>query len=130
MLFAKLSHRSALRCTLPCIHSVHPRLYLPSSTTVKPNSLFAISNSRFYNIYSVLFSLLVQALSVQPKHNLKFNQKHFYLDASTINFNLNLFCRMGFRKKSAVSPHAPFSADDPKNNSEETNKLIRLQTIR
>ena len=107
MATAQLSGRHSLRDVASNMAAQARKLYHLGMSAVSRSSLSRVNASQPYQLYEALFAkLLARCQSHAPKHNFKFKNKLYSLDASTIDLCLKVFpwarCRA---TKGAVKLH-------------------------
>ena len=107
MATAQLSGRHSLRDVASNITAQARKLYHLGMSAVSRSSLSRVNASQPYQLYEALFAkLLARCQAHAPKHNFRFKNKLYSLDASTIDLCLKVFpwarCRA---TKGAVKLH-------------------------
>ena len=98
MATAQLSGRNSLRDVVSNITAQARKLYHLGICCVSRSSLSRVNESQPYELYEALFAkLLVRCQSRAPKHQFKFKNKLYSLDASTIDLCLSVFPWAKFR---------------------------------
>ena len=107
MAMAQLSGRNSLRDIVENMSAQAHRLYHLGSVKLSRSNLSRINESKPYALYEGLFGkLLGRCQAVAPKHNFRFNNPLYSLDASTIDLCLSVFPWADFRTtKGAVKLH-------------------------
>ena len=107
MATAQLSGRNSLRDVISNITAQARKLYHLGIRSVSRSSLSRVNESQPYELYEALFAkLLARCQSRAPKHQFKFKNKLYSLDASTIDLCLSVFPWAKFRAtKGAVKLH-------------------------
>ena len=92
MATAQLSGRHSLRDVVSNLTAQARKLYHLGIHSVSRSSLSRVNASQPYQLYEVLFAkLLARCQSRAPRHNFKFKNKLYSLDASTIDLCLSVF---------------------------------------
>ena len=107
MAMAQLSGRSSLRDIVESISAQAHRLYHLGSVKLSRSNLSRINDGKPYALYEALFGkLLRRCQGAVPKHDFRFNNPLYSLDASTIDLCLSVFPWADFRTtKGAVKLH-------------------------
>ena len=107
MATAQLSGRNSLRDVVSNLTAQARKLYHLGICSVSRSSLSRVNESQPYELYEALCAkLLARCQSHAPKHNFKFKNKLYSLDASTIDLCLSVFPWAKFRAtKGAVKLH-------------------------
>ena len=107
MATAQLSGRNSLRDVVSNLMAQARKLYHLGIRSVSRSSLSRVNESQPYELYEALFAkLLARCQSKAPKHQFKFKNKLYSLDASTIDLCLSVFPWAKFRAtKGAVKLH-------------------------
>ena len=107
MATAQLSGRHSLRDVASNLTAQVRKLYHLGIRSVSRSSLSRVNASQPYQLYEALFAkLLARCQSKAPRHNFKFKNKLYSLDASTIDLCLSVFPWAKFRAtKGAVKLH-------------------------
>ena len=107
MATAQLSGRHSLRDVASNMAAQARKLYHLGISAVSRSSLSRVNASQPYELYEALFAkLLARCQTHAPKHNFKFKNKLYSLDASTIDLCLKVFPWAKFRAaKGAVKLH-------------------------
>ena len=107
MATAQLSGRHSLRDVASNMAAQARKLYHLGMSAVNRSSLSRVNASQPYQLYEALFAkLLARCQSRAPKHNFRFKNKLYSLDASTIDLCLKVFPWAKFRAtKGAVKLH-------------------------
>jgi putative transposase len=107
MAMAQLSGRNSLRDIVENMSAQAHRLYHLGSVKLSRSNLSRINEGKPYALYEALFGkLLGRCQAVAPKHNFRFNNPLYSLDASTIDLCLSVFPWADFRTtKGAVKLH-------------------------
>ena len=91
MATAQLSGRHSLRDVASNLTAQARKLYHLGMSAVSRSSLARVNASQPYPLYEALFAKLLARCSHAPKHNFKFKNKLYSLDASTIDLCLKVF---------------------------------------
>ena len=92
MATAQLSGRHSLRDVASNMAAQARKLYHLGMSAVSRSSLARVNASQPYQLYEALFAkLLARCQAHAPKHNFKFKNKLYSLDASTIDLCLKVF---------------------------------------
>ena len=92
MATAQLSGRHSLRDVVSNLTAQARKLYHLGIHSVSRSSLSRVNASQPYQLYEALFAkLLARCQSHAPRHNFKFKNKLYSLDASTIDLCLKVF---------------------------------------
>jgi len=104
---AQFSGRSSLRDIVDNLSAQTHRLYHLGSVNLSRSNLARINESKPYTLYEALFAkLLHRCQAVTPKHNFRFKNDLYSLDASTIDLCLSVFPWADFRStKGAIKLH-------------------------
>ena len=107
MATAQLSGRNSLRDVVSNLAAQARKLYHLGIRSVSRSSLSRVNASQSYELYEALFAkLLARCQCHAPKHNFKFKNKLYSLDASTIDLCLSVFPWAKFRAtRGAVKLH-------------------------
>ena len=107
MATVQLSGRSSLRDVVSNLTAQARKLYHLGIHAVSRSSLSRVNASQPYPLYEALFwKLLARCQARAPRHNFKFKNKLYSLDASTIDLCLSVFPWAKFRAtKGAVKLH-------------------------
>ena len=107
MATAQLSGRSSLRDVVSNLTAQARKLYHLGIRSVSRSSLSRVNESQPYELYEALCAKLLACCQVHaPKHNFRFKNKLYSLDASTIDLCLSVFPWAKFRAtKGAVKLH-------------------------
>ena len=107
MATAQLSGRHSLRDVVSNMTAQARKLYHLGIRSVSRSSLSRVNESQPYELYEALFAkLLARCQAHAPRHNFKFKNKLYSLDASTIDLCLSVFPWAKFRAtKGAVKLH-------------------------
>ena len=98
MATAQLSGRHSLRDVASNMAAQARKLYHLGMSAVSRSSLSRVNASQPYQLYEALFAkLLARCQAHAPKHNFKFKNKLYSLDASTIDLCLSVFPWAKFR---------------------------------
>ena len=113
MATAQLSGRHSLRDVASNLTAQVRKRYHLGIRSVSRSSLSRVNASQSYQLYEALFAkLLARCQSRAPRHNFKFKNKLYSLDASTIDLCLSVFpwttCRAMLRR-AQQPPGAPSS---------------------
>jgi putative transposase len=104
---AQLSGRSSLRDIVENLSAQAHRLYHLGSAKLTRSNLSRINENKPYTLYEALFEkLLKRSQAVAPRHNFRFKNPLYSLDASTIDLCLSAFPWADFRAtKGAIKLH-------------------------
>lgn len=104
---AQLSGRKGLRDIVDNLSAQAHRLYHLGSTKLSRSNFSRINESKPYTLYESLCArLLSRCQSVAPRHNFRFKNPLYSLDASTVDLCLSVFPWADFRTtKSAIKLH-------------------------
>ncbi len=104
---AQLSGRNSLRDIVENISAQAHRLYHLGSTKLSRSNLSRINEDKPYTLYEALFGkLLNRCQGIAPRHNFRFKNPLYSLDASTIDLCLSAFPWADFRTtKGAIKLH-------------------------
>lgn len=104
---AQLSGRSSLRDIVDNLSAQAHRLYHLGSAKLSRTNLARINEDKPYELYEALFGkLLTRCCSMAPRHNFRFHNPLYSLDASTIDLCLSAFPWAEFRAtKGAIKLH-------------------------
>jgi putative transposase len=107
MSMGQLAGRNSLRDIIENISAQAHRLYHLGSAKLSRSNLSRINEDKPYALYEALFSkLLNRCQRIAPRHNFRFNNLLYSLDASTIDLCLSVFPWADFRTtKGAVKLH-------------------------
>ena len=107
MATAQLSGRHSLRDVASNMTAQARKLYHLGMRAVSRSSLSRVNASQPYQLYEALFGkLLARCQARAPKHNFRFKNKLYSLDASTIDLCLSVFPWAKFRAtQGAVKLH-------------------------
>ena len=107
MMIAQLSGRHSLRDIVDTMTAQMHRLYHLGSAKLSRTTLSRINEDKPYQLYEALFGrLLSRCQSVSPKHNFRFKNALYSLDATTIDLCLSAFPWAEFRStKGAIKLH-------------------------
>ena len=107
MATAQLSGRHSLRDGVSNMTAQARKLYPLGMSAVSRSSLSRVNASQPYELYEALFAKrLARCQARAPKHNFKFKNKLYSLDASTIDLCLSVFPWAKFRAtRGAVKLH-------------------------
>ncbi len=107
MAMAQLSGRHSLRDIIDNMTAQAHRLYHLGSAKLSRSNLSRINEDKPYTLYEALFGqLLHRCQRLAPKHNFRFKNALYSLDASTIDLCLSVFPWADFRKtKGAIKLH-------------------------
>lgn len=107
MTIAQLSGRNSLRDIVDNMTAQVHRLYHLGSAKLSRTTLSRINESKPYSLYEALCSrLLARCQNVAPKHNFRFDNPLYSLDATTIDLCLDVFPWAEFRStKGAIKLH-------------------------
>lgn len=85
MAMAQLSGRNSLRDIVENMSAQAHRLYHLRSSKLSRSNLSRMNEDKPYNLYEALFGkLLSRCQAVSPRHNFRFKNPLYSLDASTI----------------------------------------------
>ena len=104
---AQLSGRNSLRDIVDNMTAQTHRLYHLGSAKLTRSNLSRINEGKPYTLYEALFGkLLTRCQGLAPRHNFRFGNPLYSLDASTIDLCLSVFPWADFRTtKGAVKLH-------------------------
>jgi putative transposase len=104
---AQLSGRNSLRDIVENMSAQAHRLYHLGSAKLSKSNLSRINEDKPYTLYEALFGkLLKRCQGLAPKHNFRFKNPLYSLDASTIDLCLSMFPWADFRTtKGAIKLH-------------------------
>ncbi len=107
MMVAQLSGRNSLRDIIDNMTAQMHRLYHLGSTKLSRTTLSRINEDKPYQLYEALFGrLLSRCQATAPKHNFRFKNSVYSLDATTIDLCLSAFPWAEFRStKGAIKLH-------------------------
>ena len=107
MVIAQLSGRNSLRDIVDNMTAQIHRLYHLGSTKLSRTTLSRINEDKPYQLYEDLFGrLLSRCQGVTPRHNFRFKNPLYSLDATTIDLCLSAFPWAEFRStKGAIKLH-------------------------
>jgi len=107
MTMAQLSGRNSLRDIVENMSAQAHRLYHLGSAKLSKSNLSRINEDKPYTLYEALFGkLLKRCQGLVPKHNFRFKNPLYSLDASTIDLCLSMFPWADFRTtKGAIKLH-------------------------
>lgn len=107
MSMAQLSGRNSLRDIVENMSAQAHRLYHIGSAKLSRSNLSRINEDKPYLLYEALFGkLLHRCQALAPRHNFRFKNPLYSLDASTIDLCLSVFPWADFRKtKGAIKLH-------------------------
>jgi hypothetical protein len=107
MAMAQLAGRSSLRDIVDNLSSQSHRLYHLGSAKLSRSNLSRINEDKPYVLYEVLFGkLLSRCQGKVPRHDFRFKNPLYSLDASTIDLCLSVFPWADFRTtKGAIKLH-------------------------
>ena len=107
MTIAQLSGRSSLRDIVDNMTAQAHRLYHLRAVKLSRTTLSRINEDKPYSLYEALCGrLLARCQSVAPKHNFRFDNPLYSLDATTIDLCLDVFPWAEFRStKGAIKLH-------------------------
>jgi len=107
MMIAQLSGRNSLRDIVDNMTAQVHRLYHLGSVMLSRTTLSRINEDKPYQLYEALFGrLLSRCQGVSPKHNFRFKNPLYSLDATTIDLCLSVFPWAKFRAtKGAIKLH-------------------------
>jgi hypothetical protein len=104
---AQLSGRNSLRDIVDNLSAQAHRLYHLGSSKLTRSNLSRMNESKPFELYEALFMKLLQRCQkLAPKHDFKFNNPLYSLDASVIDLCLSVFPWADFRTtKGAIKLH-------------------------
>ncbi|PCJ90143.1 MAG: IS4 family transposase [Porticoccaceae bacterium] len=107
MMMAQLSGRNSLRDIIENTSAQSHRLYHLGSAKLSRSNLSRLNKDKPHTLYEALFGkLLSRCQGAVPKHNFRFKNPLYSLDASTIDLCLSIFPWADFRTtKGAVKLH-------------------------
>ena len=107
MMVAQLSGRNSLRDIVDNMTVQMHKLYHLGTSKVSRTTLSRINENKPYQLYEALFGrLLARCQTAAPKHNFRFKNKLYSLDATTIDLCLSAFPWAEFRStKGAIKLH-------------------------
>ncbi len=107
MMMGQLAGRNSLRDIIENISAQSHRLYHLGSAKLSRSNLSRINCDKPYELYEALFGkLLSRCQAAAPRHNFRFNNPLYSLDASTIDLCLSVFPWADFKTtKGAVKLH-------------------------
>lgn len=107
MAMGQLAGRRSLRDMIENMSAQAHRLYHLGSAKLSRSNLSRINEAKPYELYEALFGkLLSRCQGVAPKHNFRFKNPLYSLDASTIDLCLSVFPWANFRTtKGAIKLH-------------------------
>ena len=107
MTMAQLSGRNSLRDIVENMSAQAHRLYHLGSAKLSKSNLSRINEDKPFTLYEALFGkLLKHCQGLAPKHNFRFKNPLYSLDASTIDLCLSMFPWADFRTtKGAIKLH-------------------------
>lgn len=107
MTMAQLSGRISLRDIVESMSSQSHRLYHLGSAKLSRSNLARINEDKPYTLYEALFGkLLKRCQSMSPRHDFRFKNVLYSLDATTIDLCLSVFPWADFRTtKGAIKLH-------------------------
>jgi putative transposase len=107
MVVAQLSGRNSLRDIVDTMTAQTHRLYHLGPAKLPRTTLSRIDEDKSYQLYEALFSrLLSRCQTAAPKHNFRFKNSLYSLDATTIDLCLSAFPWAEFRStKGAIKLH-------------------------
>ncbi len=107
MTMAQLSGRNSLRDIVENMSAQAHRLYHLGTAKLSKSNLSRINEDKPYTLYEALFEkLLKRCQGLAPKHNFRFKNPLYSLDASTIDLCLSMFPWADFRTtKGAIKLH-------------------------
>lgn len=113
MTMGQLAGRNSLRDIVENVSAQTHRLYHLGSAKLSRSNLARINEDKPYTLYEALFGkLLKRCQTLTPKHNFRFDNPLYSLDASTIDLCLSAFPWAGFRStKGAVKLHVGLNHD-------------------
>lgn len=113
LLTGQLTKRDSLRDIVDNMDAQSHRLYHLGSKRLPRSTLSRMNNTQSYKLYEDLFfKLLSRCEGNQTKHKVRFKNKLFSLDASTIDLCLSVFPWAEFRQtKGAIKLHVGLDHD-------------------
>ena len=107
LMMAQLSGRNSLRDIVENTSAQSHRLYHLGSAKLSRSNLSRLNNDKPYSLYEALFGkLLSRCQNTAPRHNFRFKNPLYSLDASTIDLCLSVFPWADFRAtKGAIKLH-------------------------
>jgi len=113
MMMGQIAGRNSLRDMLDNLSAQAHRLYHLGSRVLSRSTLSRINNDKPYELYEALFGKLLQRCqSHAPRHNFRFNNPLYSLDASTVDLCLSVFPWAEFRTtKAAIKLHVGLNHD-------------------
>ena len=107
MMVAQLSGRNSLRDIVDNMTAQLHKLYHLGTGKLSRTTLSRINEDKPYQLYEALFGrLLARCQTATPKHNFRFKNKLYSLDATTIDLCLSAFPWAEFRStKGAIKLH-------------------------
>jgi putative transposase len=110
---AQLSRRSSLRDIVSNLTAQATKLYHLGSAIVTRSTLARVNEAQPYTLYESLFyKLLAHCQGLAPRHDFRFKNKLYSLDATTIDLCLSIFPWAKFRTtKGAVKVHVSLDHD-------------------
>ena len=107
MMVAQLSGRNSLRDIVENMTAQIHKLYHLGTGKLSRTTLSRINEDKPYQLYEALFGrLLARCQTATPKHNFRFKNKLYSLDATTIDLCLSAFPWAKFRStKGAIKLH-------------------------
>ncbi len=107
MMMAQLAGRNSLRDIVENATAQAHRFYHLGSSKISRSNLSRINNDKPYEMYEALFGkLLLRCQAIAPRHNFRFKNPLYSLDASTIDLCLSVFPWADFRAtKGAIKLH-------------------------
>jgi len=107
MSMAQLSGRNSLRDIVDNMSAQTHRLYHLGIAKLTRSNLSRINEGKPYELYESLFgTLLIRCQRLAPKHNFRFKNPLYSLDASTVDLCLSMFPWANFRTtKGAIKLH-------------------------
>ena len=111
MMVAQLSGRNSLRDIVDNMTAQLHKLYHLGTGKLSRTTLSRINEDKPYQLYEALFGrLLARCQTATPKHNFRFKNKLYSLDATTIDLCLSAFPWAEFRStKGAIKLHVGLS---------------------
>lgn len=111
MMVAQLSGRNSLRDIVDNMTAQLHKLYHLGTGKLSRTTLSRINEDKPYELYEALFGrLLARCQTATPKHNFRFKNKLYSLDATTIDLCLSAFPWAEFRStKGAIKLHVGLS---------------------
>lgn len=113
MAMGQLAGRDSLRNIIDNMSAQAHRLYHLGTAKLSRSNLSRINENKPYSLYEALFAkLLNRCQSTTPRHNFRFKNPLYSLDASTIDLCLSVFPWADFRiTKGAIKLHVGLNHD-------------------